>query len=137
MVTDLEEAVGGKCTTKDSCLSGRNAGTYTSLQIQMIGRFKRPAPLAFFFPRPLPTSFPQELHLFHPEQDSLAVAPGPSQISSESLPLAGVAGHPGYFWRLLEDMLCSGGGLQYMETCFQDIVEFVESRMVCSDQRDD
>nr|CAD7263280.1 unnamed protein product [Timema shepardi] len=31
----------------------------------------------------------------------------------------------------------SGGGLQYGETCFQEIVEFVESRVVCSDQRDD
>ncbi|CAG2057073.1 unnamed protein product [Timema podura] len=39
----------------------------------------------------------------------------------------------GYFWRLLEDTLCSGGGLQYGETCFQEIVEFVESG-VCSIQ---
>nr|CAD7392912.1 unnamed protein product [Timema cristinae] len=29
----------------------------------------------------------------------------------------------------LEDKLCSGGGLQYGETCFQEIVEFVESRV--------
>nr|CAD7258615.1 unnamed protein product [Timema shepardi] len=42
----------------------------------------------------------------------------------------------GYFWRLLEDMLCSGRGLQYGETCFQEIVEFLLSRVVCSDQRD-
>nr|CAD7258620.1 unnamed protein product [Timema shepardi] len=37
-----------------------------------------------------------------------------------------------YFWRLLEDMLCSGGGLQFEETCFQEIVEFVVSRVVYS-----
>ncbi|CAG2055346.1 unnamed protein product, partial [Timema podura] len=36
----------------------------------------------------------------------------------------------GYFWGLLEDLLCSGRGLQYGETCFQEIVEFVESRVV-------
>nr|CAD7458549.1 unnamed protein product [Timema tahoe] len=35
----------------------------------------------------------------------------------------------GYFWRLLEDMLCCGGGLQYGETCFQEIVQLVESRV--------
>nr|CAD7258563.1 unnamed protein product [Timema shepardi] len=35
----------------------------------------------------------------------------------------------GYFWRFLEDKLCSGGGFQYGETCFQEIVEFVESRV--------
>nr|CAD7574185.1 unnamed protein product [Timema californicum] len=34
-----------------------------------------------------------------------------------------------YFWRLLEDTLSTGGGLQYGETCFQEIVEFVESRV--------
>nr|CAD7259308.1 unnamed protein product [Timema shepardi] len=45
-----------------------------------------------------------------------------------------VAQKSGYFWRFLEDKLCSGGELQYGETCFQEIVEFVESRVIISEK---
>nr|CAD7569471.1 unnamed protein product [Timema californicum] len=44
---------------------------------------------------------------------------------SVARPRPGQLGHQGF----LEDKLCSCGGLQIGETCFQEIVEFVESRV--------
>jgi hypothetical protein len=59
--TNLEEAVGGKWTMSAVCLSDRRAGTYTSLQMHMTGRFNTPPPPPCFFFLPcaaLPLSFP-------------------------------------------------------------------------------
>lgn len=56
---NLEEAVGGNWTMSAICLSDRRAGTYTSLQMHMTGRFKTPPPRPFLLLRAtLPVSFP-------------------------------------------------------------------------------